>query len=325
MKVFVNRHVYILIGLLPVFIYCLSYFLFETNLARSIQIKKMMLDAITQTAVSPNMLGNEYKARILWQSSSLLSIVAYLFAIFWSCSILHRCCSSGAQIKKIIALGLVIVTLTLLQLIHADQNSAMYNAIFSTTYEALHASSLFSQSFQNKVYIVINLINFLAALTPVFILVAVCSTISIAEEQNPSNLDFYIDRMNYLKQGTTAGSIILLFGIIHMASWMQWPETLLNETNLNKVFSAYISANSQFWGITFTLLLISLYVSAAAFLRARVQSALNSLPSHLERQKWLQDNGFTISFQKHILQLGMMLTPSIAGSLSSVFEIISVK
>lgn len=222
-------------------------------------------------------------------------------------------------------MGLVIVTLTLLQIIHADHNSAMYNAIFSTTYEALDASSLFSESFQYKVYILINLINFLAALTPVFILVAVCSTISIAEELNPSNLDFYIDRMNYLKQGTTAGSIILLFGIIHMASWMQWPETLFIDADLNKVFSFYISANSQFWGITFTLLLISLYVSAAAFLRAHVQSELNSLPSHLERQKWLQDNGFSISFQKHALQLGMMLTPSIAGSLSSVFEIISVK
>lgn len=325
MKVFINRHVAILIGLLPVFIYCFSNFLFETNLASSIQIKKMMLEAIAQTAISPSMLGNEYKARIMWQCSSLLSIVAYLFAICWSCSILHRCCSSGAQIKKISAMGSVIVTLTLLQIIHADYNSAMYNAIFSTTYEALGASSLFSQSFQDNVFIVINLINFLAALTPVFILGAVCSTISIAEEQNPSNLDFYIDRMNSLKQGTTAGSIILLFGIIHMASWMQWPETLLNETTLNKVFSVYISANSQFWGITFTLLLISLYASAAAFLRAHVQSALNCLPSHLERQKWLQDNGFSISFQKHAVQLGMMLTPSIAGSLSSVFEIIPVK
>jgi hypothetical protein len=325
MKVFINRHVAILIGLLPVFIYCFCNFLFETNLASSIQIKKMMLDAITQTAVSPIMLGNEYKARILWQCSSLLSIVAYLFAICWSWSILYRCCSSGAQIKKIIAMGSVIVTLTLLQIIHADHNSAMYNAIFSTTYEALKTSSLYSQSFHYKVFIVINLINFLAALTPVFILVAVCSTISIAEELNSDTLDFYIDRMNYLKQGTTAGSIILLFGIIHMASWMQWPETLFIETDLNKVFSFYISANSQFWGISFTLLLISLYVSAAAFLRARVQGALNDLPNHLERQKWLQDNGFAISFQKHALQLGMMLAPSIAGSMSSVFEIISVK
>lgn len=322
MKGFFNRHCYILIGLVPVIIYCLSCFLFEFNAETSVQIKKLILENVSKATVSPIMIVNQYKACILWQCSSLLLIMAYLLAVIWGCSLLYRCCLSGTQIKKIVAMGSVIVTLTLLQVVHADPNSAMYNSIFSSTYEALKVSPLFSQVFQQKVYLIIGLINLLAASMPVFILVVVCSSVCIAEETADHDMNFFIDRMNYLNQGIAAGSIILVFGIIHMIAWMKWPQSLIGETDFNKALLGSVSATSQFWGVTFTSLLISLYISAVGALKSRVQNALDTLLPSEDRQKWLKDNGFTISFQKHIMQFGMMFMPSLAGSFGSVFELI---
>jgi hypothetical protein len=212
------------------------------------------------------------------------------------------------------------VTLTLLQLINASTDSAIYNGIFSTTFEAVSASTIYSAGFPDKVNVVIGIVNLLAVITPVFILVAVCSTLTVTKDD--ADLSFFIDRVGFLKQGILAGSIILLFGVIHMAAWTQWPKALIPESDFSKLFEEYVHANCQFWGLAFSLLLVSLYFSSMVVLKARVQCALTTLPGPEERQKWLKDKGFTISFQKHALQLGMMLMPSLAGSLGSVFELI---
>lgn len=318
---FFYRHNALLIGLVPVAIYCLSCILFEANAETTLQIKKLILANVAKTALRPELMVAEYKARILWQCSSLLSICAYFLAIGWSVALLYRCCRTGAKIKKILAMGSLIVTLTLLQIISADADSAMYNAIFNTTYAALGLSALISPDFHQKVYWVISVINLLAAMTPVFILVAVCSTFSF-EVSDASELNFFVERVKYLKQGILAGSIILLFGILHMAAWMQWPQTFMEKPEFAKTFLEYVHANSQFWGVSFTLLLISLYIAAMLALKARSLEVLGDHPALEDEGKWLEDNGFTISFQKHASQLGMMLMPTLAGSFGSVFELI---
>ena len=321
MNRFFYRHGALAIGLVPVLVYCLSCLLFEANAASTLQIKSLILENVITTGVKPELLIAEYKARILWQCSSLLSVCAYILAIVWSCALLYRCCQSGAEIKKIAGMGSIIVVLTVLQILKSSPSSAMYNAIFNTTYETLGLSALYDSDFQQKVYLVISLINLLAAMAPVFILVAVCSTFSFDENEQPV-LDFFADRVNYLKQGITAGSIILLFGIIHMAAWMQWPQALMGESAFAKTFLEYVHANSQFWGISFTLLLLSLYITATAALKSRALEVLSDHPGLEDEESWLKDTGFTISFQKHALQLGMMLTPTLAGSFGSVFELL---
>jgi hypothetical protein len=320
MKHFFYKHGVLLIGLTPVLVYCLSCLLFEANADSAIQFKKLMLANISQAAATPALLVAEYKARVLWQCSSVLSISAYIMAILWSCSLLYRCCQSGAQVKKILLMGSVIVSLTLLQVMQASPSSAIYNVIFSSTYEALDASPLISDGFQRQVYVVICLINLLAAMTPVFILVAVCSTFSMADHAEEPELHLIVERIGYLKQGVVAGSIVLLFGIVHMVAWLEWPKALLGESAFAKVYLAYVHANSQYWGLTFTLLLLSIYFIAMWALNSRVADALEAFPDTASKQKWLNDNSLTMTFQKHALQLGMMLMPTLAGAFDSVLE-----
>lgn len=322
MKDLLNRYAYILIALIPVTVYSMSYFLFEINAESSLKIKTMIVEAIRGQEASPAFTIIEYKSRVLWLSSSLLSITAYLTALTWSVVIVYRCCRHS-HLAKIAGVGLAITTLSLLQIDKAYSKSAMYNNIFDTTYQALKVSALTSQFLLHKVFIIISTINVLAAVTPVFILIAICSTISTPIGIVPK-LEFFIKRMNYLNQGIMIGSMVLLFGIIHMDAWMQWPTAMLDETILKKAALNSFAAVSQYWGISFTLLLICLYASAAIYWRAQTRAALIAMQSDIDVPKWLEDNGFNISWREHALQLSTMLTPFLAGSFSVGKELLSL-
>jgi len=323
MKDLLNRHAYILIALVPVTIYIVSYCLFEINAESSLKIKTMIVEAIKEHTPSPVSTIIEYKSRILWLSSSLLSITAYFIALTWSIIIVRRCCRNSHLIQMA-GIGLAIMILALLQIDWADSKSAMYNNIFDTTYQALKASTLITQFLLQKVFIIISTINVLAAVTPVFILTAICSTIYTPIEAGVPQPEFFIKRMNYLNQGIMIGSMVLLFGIIHMDAWMQWPTAMLDETILKKAALNSFSAVSQYWGISFTLLLICLYASAAIYWRAQTRAALIAMQSDIDVPKWLEDNGFNISWREHALQLSTMLTPFLAGSFSVGKELLSL-
>jgi hypothetical protein len=130
--------------------------------------------------------------------------------------------------------------------------------------------------------------------------------------------------MNYLNQGIMIGSMVMLFGIIHMDAWMQWPIAMFTESELKKIALNVFAAISQYWGISFTLLLVCLYASAAIYWQRQTRSALLAIKPDTEITEWLEDNGFTISWQKHALQLSSMLTPLLAGSFSAGKELLSL-
>jgi hypothetical protein len=56
--------------------------------------------------------------------------------------------------------------------------------------------------------------------------------------------------------------------------------------------------------------------SAAIYWEEQTRVALIAMQTDIDIPAWLEDNGFTVSWQKHALQLAAMLTPFIAGSFS---------
>ncbi|NOU13940.1 MAG: hypothetical protein HOO92_08265 [Methylococcaceae bacterium] len=323
MKGLLIRYAYILITLIPVSIYLMSFCLFEINSESSLKIKTMIVESVSGHQATPALMIIEYKARVLWLSSSLLSITAYLIALTWSVVTVNRCCQKS-HLTKMSIIGFAILSLTLLQIGRADSESAMYNSIFDTTYHALKVSTLITHLLLDKIFIIINIVNVLAAVTPVFILIAICSTISTPIEMSAQKPEFFMKRMTYMKQGIMVGSIVLLFGIIHMVAWMQWPAAMLEESELKKAALNAFAAISQYWGITFSLLLICLYAAAAIYWQAQVKAILLITQADIDINKWMEDNGFTVSWQKHVLQLSAMLTPFLAGSFSSGIEMLTM-
>jgi hypothetical protein len=324
MKEFINRNAYLLIALIPVSIYVVSYYLFELNAETSLTIKTLIVEAIRNHPITPSYTFIEYKSRILWLSSSLLSIIAYGIALTWSAIIFIRCCRRDYWVNLIVV-GLAIITMTLIQIGKSDSASAMYNNIFDTTYQALKVCPLVSQATLNKVYTVISTINLLAAVTPVFILMAISCLIALPpENEKAGSLVLFAEHMNYLKQGIMIGSLVLLFGIIHMDTWMQWPIAMLEDSEFKTAVLASLTAISQFWGIAFSLLLFSLYAAAALYWRHRTRIFLSASEPDIEVSTWLDNHGFTFSWHKHALQLSAMLTPFLAGSFNTGMELLSL-
>lgn len=315
-KKLVNRNAHLLIAMIPVSIYVVSYYLYELNGESSLTIKTLIVDVIKNHPLTPSYTFIEYKSRILWLSSSLLSIISYVIALIWSAIIFARCCRPAHLINLIVA-GVAIISLNLMHLVKIDSNNAMYNNIFDTTYQSLRVCPLVSQSTLHMVYIVISLVNFLAAITPIFILIAISCSIAQPNETEKVHLKFFVERMNYLKQGIMIGSLILLFGIIHMDTWMQWPTAMIDESEFKSTVLSSLTATSQFWGIAFSMLLISLYAAAALYWRFRTRLFLIGSTPDIDISAWLDDNGFTFSWHKHVLQLSAMLTPFLAGSFSA--------
>ncbi|HKU51905.1 MAG TPA: hypothetical protein VJQ25_05525, partial [Nitrospira sp.] len=76
-----------------------------------------------------------------------------------------------------------------------------------------------------------------------------------------------------------------------------------------------------FWGVTFTLMLVSTYLPAAILLARRAQALLLESPpqpSTPDPEQWLKDHGLFLSLQDHLPQFGLMLAPLLASPLSSL-------
>jgi hypothetical protein len=308
MKEFINRNAYLLIALIPVSIYVVSCYLFELNAETSLTIKTLIVKAIRNHPITPSYTFIEYKSRILWLSSSLLLIIAYGIALAWSAIIFTRCCRR-AYLINLIAAGLVIITMTLIQIGKSDSASAMYNHTFDTTYQSLKVCPWISQATLNKVYIVISTINLLTIVTPVFILMAISCLIALPQEnEETGKLELFAELMNYLKQVIMIGSLILLFGIIHMDTWMQWLIAMLEDSEFKTAVLTSLTAMSQFWGIAFSLLSITLYAAATLYWRYRTRIFLSVSKPDIEISTWLDNNGFTFSWHQHALPVRAMLT-----------------
>jgi len=317
-----NRNAYILIALIPVCVYFLSTQLFEVNAETSVSIKNAIVTAIKQQQ-TPNttLVFTEYKSRLLWLCSSLLSISAYLVAIAWSAYTFKRCCNQHHK-TKITIIGLIIMMLTLLNLNNGSADSAMFN-IFDTTFQAANASALISKPLLTKVFVIVYVINVLAGITPSFILVAICSAISTPAQAPEALEDFFVSRMKYLNQGIMVGSLILLFGVIHLVAWMQWPTSMFENNELNKLALDAFGTISQYWGIAFTLQLLCLYVAVTLYWYRQTHSSLIAQQPTMDIDRWMADHGFVIAWQKHVLQLSTMLTPFLAGSFTSGIDLFS--
>lgn len=318
-----NNNAYLFIGLVAVLIQIVSYGLFEINADSSLNIKTIILNHLEKFPITHIVAFNEYKARILWLSSCLISITAYIIAVVWSVVIIYRC-RQRQHLFKIISLGIGLCVMNLWRISTATEHNAMFNNIFSTTYEALASSQLISAVLLGKVFTVIVTINVLAAITPVVILMAICSAITLPSETSERTLAFFTQRVNYLEQGIVIGSMIMLFGIIHMAAWTQWPITILEESPFKKSVLTVLSAIYQFWGVAFSLLLFSLYASAKIYWRSQVCLLLQHSHPDIDAASWLQGNGFNLSWQKHIPQISAMLTPLLAGLSNSGINLMSL-
>jgi hypothetical protein len=77
--------------------------------------------------------------------------------------------------------------------------------------------------------------------------------------------------MRQLKEIINASSVYLVFGILHMGGWLQWPPALATEQELARVLTELARAITIYWGVSFTLIIVASHVnlSEASFTSMR--------------------------------------------------------
>jgi len=303
---------WLLVALIAVFIQIGTYAIFEMNAPDSLRIRTEILKALSDQAITPVATLREYRGRIFWEGSCLLLVWGYILSMIWSIGTLNRC-HQTSSIRPVLLAGLAIVMLDLLRLRSVDEHSAIYNNIFATTFDWVSASSLIGPSVAESVWIAIISINLLAVLSGIMLLLAICAAVTEPRRDVDNALDFYLMRDHCLDQSVIIGSLIMLFGMLHMGCWLEWPISILDDSETKKSILGVMSSIYQFWGIAFSVQLLTVYGSATLYWNRRMHEFIAHDQPEVNTKEWLREHGFEFSIRHHAPQFIAIVAPIIAG------------
>jgi hypothetical protein len=227
------------------------------------------------------------------------------------------------RLLVVTAVGIFFATVGIAFIWALDETHALYRAVFSFSYENLRQAGpqRISKDLLHYTMTVVSIVNVQAILVPVVALLAACSTLAPPNRGQCPDPEFYALQMKRLKEVLTAASAILVSGILHMGAWLRWPAALVAEKQAQDAILGAALAITLFWGVTFTLMLVSTYLPAALLLAKRAQVLLQDVSvkeSVPDPEQWLKDHGLFLSLQDHFPQFGLMLAPLLASPLSSL-------
>ena len=142
-------------------------------------MNKLMEVAKTQVPFDINQSMVELKARYIWLTSAILNIVIPIIGIILS-SIFIKYYLNGIKLAWTIFYRVILCLISLSLLIYSSKtDNALYELVFGFTYKILSQTGYFSQYFLHNIKVIIVTINILAAITPMFLLLAVCATLAL--------------------------------------------------------------------------------------------------------------------------------------------------
>lgn len=197
----------------------------------------------------------------------------------------------------------------------------MHEMIYGYTYRPLAESGRFSGGFLAQVSNILFAINLLAAAVPIIILFGACSTAIPAAGQAGDDPRYWAKKMAQLREIVNVGSAYLIFGILHMGIWLQWPAALIREGELQKSLTGLTHSITVYWGVAFTLLIIATYWPAAYSLHLRAEEALSKSQDALginDSEAWLKQHKLSTTLSNQLPQLIVMLGPFFSGPLSTL-------
>ncbi len=274
-------------------------------------------DAVTQF--------NELKARYTWFAAALLSIVVSLAAGIAGLALLRRL-SSGNYARLTFAVGTVLFGVSVGQMLHgANQHDALYQMVFAFTYRSLSQSAYYSEGFTSAVRTIVSVINLIAVFTPTVILLAVCVLVKKPTGEQLDNPDQLAEHVHHLKELVNAGSAFLVFGVLHMVIWLKWPAVLVADPAARSALLELAQSIALYWGASYTLILISVYVCPMVYLRHRAKMLLQKEQRDYSAiREWLMQNGLSFDLTRQLPQYVIMLAPFIAGPMESFLSGVSM-
>lgn len=272
--------------------------------------------------LDPSQFLVELKSRYIWLTTVVVALVAGLYALV-SCGVIIYQAHPRPRLIVVIALGIFLASLGLAFIWALDETHALYRAVFGFSYDNLRQAGRqrVSEDLLRYAMVVVSIINVQAMVVPIVTLLAACSTLASPVSGVQPDPAFWSLQMRRLKEVLSAASAILVSGVLHMGAWLRWPAALVADSKAHEALLGAALAITLFWGVTFTLMLVSTYLPAAILLARRAQALLLESPpqpSTPDPEQWLKDHGLFLSLQDHLPQFGLMLAPLLASPLSSL-------
>lgn len=276
----------------------------------------------SKESLDPTHFLVEVKSRYIWLTTVVVALVAGLYALI-VCGIIMYQSLPRPQLLVVTAVGIFFASIGLAFIWSLDDTHALYRAVFSFSYDNLRQAGpqRIGEHLLRYAMVVVSIVNVQAMVVPVVALLAACSTLAPPMSGAQPDPEFYALQMRRLKEVLAAASAILVAGVLHMGAWLRWPAALIADKDAHEAVLGTALAITLFWGVTFTLMLVSTYLPAALVLAKRAAALLqerSSQGSVPEPQEWLKDNGLFLSLQDHFPQFGLMLAPLLASPLSSL-------
>ena len=264
----------------------------------------------------------EVKSRYIWLTTVVVALVAGVYALIL-CALLIYQSHPRPRLLAVTAIGIFFASIGVVFIWSLDETYSLYRAVFSFSYDNLRQAGpqRISEHLLRYAMTVVSIVNVQAVIVPIVVLLAACSTLAPPVTGNLPNPEFCALQMKRLKEVLTAAAAILVAGILHMGAWLRWPAALVADKNAHEAMLGAALAITLFWGVTFTLMLVSTYLPAALLLAKRAQALLQDSPSTQSvpiPEEWLKEHGLFLSLQDHLPQFGLMLAPLLASPLSSL-------
>lgn len=299
----------------------LSHSLFDLNLSSSLDLKSIILEALTREEVTNLSKTRDYRFRLYWEASVLGSIVAYLTACVWGIRTYLHCIGKTLR-HPIIFVGVVTIAAELFRIGNSGETSAGFNTIFCTTYEALEHSLYVTPDFMAHVTTLIKIINILAISASGILLIGICAALTVPDTGRRPSLDLLIERDAAIDQSVLIGSFMMLMGLVHMGCWMDWPVGIWADSDLKAAVMALTASVYEYWGICFSILLLLTYGGSKWVWKTTVLDVLSANHPDIDPSAFISDHDLGFRIRRHLPHAVAIVLPvlsSLSGSGSNIF------
>ncbi|OQW74003.1 MAG: hypothetical protein BVN35_10870 [Proteobacteria bacterium ST_bin11] len=283
--------------------------------------------ANTSTELSPALLGINH-ARVTWLSAVLIFAVFAIAVVAASVLIMRSILSASGFLSFLLA-GTALSVTGLVQLWASTMPDSNLGLIFRLTHISLHNSARFSESDLDAITLLVTLVNVLAAIAPIFVMLAGCSLLSLPDSTGSNDPKRLLRRrMTQLKTLTDLGSALLVAGSLHMLVWLRWPLAFTAEPAMQKALGEWALSVTLYCGTAYSLMIAAFYIPCCWALSKAAEAWLQQTQpewSESELADWLDQYGFSGAPIRQLPQIIATLAPVLAGPIGLAISSLGTK
>lgn len=260
---------------------------------------------------------DELRARLLWGATLVLFYCVMVGVLVYAVILLRSGHLSRSGRRLYAWVAVLLCAGSLVHVVASGLTRNAFSTIFYFTVDSLRACGCFAPAELIAVEMSVHILNFLAAVVPPLMLAAGCSLMALPEGEATIELDTLGARARRLKSVLHAGSALLVAGLLHQVTWMQWPTALIADRGVAGDVGGVAQALGVYWGTIYTLLVVSFYAPCAWVIGRRARELLADVAEESRADAWLEAHGLSANPVRQVPQIAAMLAPVIAGPLGA--------